>query len=169
VSVTRRSGAAGFTLLEILVALAVLAIALTATMRGLGAAVDTTSALRDRTLARWVAEDLLAGLELRQEWPALDVKEGDAEMAGHAFHWRQETGPTPVAKMRRVELNVMLPGTDVAIVHLTGFVEQTVPQVALPPGSPTGTQAGSQTGTQAGTQTGTQPGSQPGSPTGPVK
>jgi len=177
VSVTRRSDAAGFTLLEILIALTVLAIALTATVRGLGAAIDTTAALRDRALARWVAEDLLAGLELRQEWPALDVKEGDAEMAGHPFHWRQETGPTPVAKMRRVELNVMLPGTDVAIVHLTGFVEQTGPQVVLPPGAPTGAQAGTQpgapTGTQTGTQpgvpAGTQPGTQPGSPTGPVR
>jgi general secretion pathway protein I len=102
----------------------VLAIALTATARGLGAAIDTTAALRDRTLARWVAEDKLAEIELRKDWPALDVKEGDADMGGRAFHWRQETGATPAARMRRVELSIFLPGEDAPLARLTGFVEQ---------------------------------------------
>ena len=116
--------AGGFTLVEILVALLVLAIALTAAARTLSAAIDTTAALRDRTLARWVAEDRLAEIELRKEWPALDVKEGDAEMGGRAFHWRQETGATPVARMRRVEVGVSLPGEDAPLARLTGFVER---------------------------------------------
>jgi general secretion pathway protein I len=124
VSVSRPRPSRGFTLLEILVALAVLAIALTATARGLGAAIDTTAALRDRTLARWVAEDRLAQLELGREWPALDTKEGDADMGGRAFRWRQQTSASPVARMRRVEVNVFLPGTDSALARLTGFLEQ---------------------------------------------
>ena len=130
--------AAGFTLVEILVALAVLAIALTATARSLGGALDTTAALRDRTLARWVAEDRLAELELRGEWPDLDVKEGDADMGGRAFHWRQETGVTPAARMRRVELSVFLAGTTSQLAKLTGFVEQAATQALPPtlPGSP---------------------------------
>jgi len=114
----------GFTLLEILVALAVLAIALTATARGLGAAIDTTAALRDRTIARWVAEDRLGELELRKAWPALDVKEGDADIGGHAFRWREQTSATPVARMRRVEVSVFLPGTESPLARLTGFLEQ---------------------------------------------
>src|SRR3989442_4999831 len=104
----RRPG--GFTLVEILVALAVLAIALTATARSLGAALDTTAALRDRTLARWVAEDRLAELELRREWPALDVNEGDADIGGRAVRRRQETGLTPAVRMRRVEVSMFLKG-----------------------------------------------------------
>ena len=130
--------AAGFTLVEILVALAVLAIALTATARSLGGALDTTAALRDRTLARWVAEDRLAELELRGDWPDLDVKEGDADMGGRAFHWRQETGVTPAARMRRVELSVFLAGTTSQLVKLTGFVQQGATQALPPtlPGSP---------------------------------
>lgn len=135
--------AGGFTLVEILVALLVLAIALTAAARGLSAAIDTTAALRDRTLARWVAEDQLASLELGREWPALDEKEGDAEMGGRAFHWRQGTSATPVARMRRVEVSVFLPGEDAALARLTGFVEQTGPQAGLPTGSQTGSPTGS--------------------------
>jgi len=38
----------------------------------------------------------------------LDVKEGDADMGARAFHWRQETGVTPAARMRRVEVSVFL-------------------------------------------------------------
>jgi len=114
----------GFTLLEILVALAVLAIALVATARSMGAAVDTTAALRDRTLARWVAEDRLAELELRKAWPALDVKEGEADMGGRSFRWREETSASPVARMRRVELSVFEPGADTPLARLTGFLER---------------------------------------------
>lgn len=137
--ISRRT--AGFTLVEILIALAVLAIALTAAAHSLGAAVDTTAALRERMLARWVAEDKLADLELKSVWPALDTIEGDAEMGGRKFHWVQETGVTPLARMRRVELSVMLLGSKFALAHLTGFVEQTGTSVtsAPPPQTQTGT------------------------------
>lgn len=134
----KRSRAPGFTLVEILVALAVLAIALTAAAHSVGSAVDTTVALRERMLARWVAEDRMADLELRGEWPALDTREGDAEMGGRKFHWVQETGVTPVTKMRRVETSVLLPGGKVPLVRLTGFVEQTTTSITSSTVSQTG-------------------------------
>jgi len=124
VSQAGRASALGFTLIEILVALFVLAIALVATGRSLGVATDTTAALRDRALARWVAEDHLTNLELLRAWPALDVKEGDAEMGGRPFHWSEATTSTPAARMRRVDVSVFLPGTKSPIVSLSGFLEQ---------------------------------------------
>jgi len=142
----RGARASGFTLVEILVALLVLAIALAATARSLGAAIDTTGALRDRALARWVAEDRLTELELSGEWPALEVKEGKATMAEREFVWRRETSATPYARMRRVELSVLLAGADAPIARLTGFVEQTAPQA--------GTQGGAQAPAPATGQTG---------------
>lgn len=134
---SERAAARGFTLLEILVALFVLAIALVATARSLGAATDTTAALRDRALARWVAEDQLSNLEIQHAWPGLDVKEGDAEMGGRSFHWSQATTPTPVASMRRVEVSVLLPGTTSPLVRVSGFLELpagTVQPGGTPPG-----------------------------------
>ena len=133
-----RRSTVGFTLVEILIALAVLAIALTAAAHALGSAVDTTVALRERVLARWVAEDRLTELELKSEWPALDTKEGDATMGGRRFHWVQETGVTPVTRLRRVEMSVMLPGAKVALARLTGFVEQTGSSVTSSTASQTG-------------------------------
>ena len=138
----RPGRAAGFTLVEILVALLVLAIALAATARSLGAAVDTTAALRERALARWVAEDRLAELELKGEWPALDVKEGKTSMAGQEFVWRQETSATPVSRMRRIEMSVLLPGADAPLARLTGFVERTTPQPGAQAGAVPGAQPG---------------------------
>jgi general secretion pathway protein I len=128
----------GFTLVEILVALAVLAIALTAAAHSLGAAIDTTAALRERMLARWVAEDRLTELELKSEWPALDTKEGDATMGGSKFHWIQETGVTPLTRLRRVVVSVVLPGGKVPLATLTGFVEQTGASVTTSTPSQTG-------------------------------
>jgi len=46
-------------------------------------------------------------------------------MGGRAFRWRQETGVTPAARMRRVEVSVFLKGDDSTLAKLTGFVEQT--------------------------------------------
>lgn len=135
---SKRTAAGGFTLIEILVALLVLAIALAATARSLGAATDTTAALRDRALARWVAEDQLTNLEIQRAWPALDVKEGDADMGGRSFHWSQATTPTPVASMRRVEVSVLLPGTNSPLVRLSGFLELPA-GTAQPGGTPPGT------------------------------
>jgi general secretion pathway protein I len=130
--------ARGFTLVEILVALTVLAIALSATAYALGNAVDTTASLRDRTVARWVAEDRLTEIELKNEWPALDTKEGDATMGGRKLHWIQETGVTPVAKLRRVVVSVVPPGGKVPLVSITGFVEQTSSSVISTTASQTG-------------------------------
>jgi general secretion pathway protein I len=132
----RRGRTEGFTLVEILVALLVLAIALAATARSLGAAIDTTAALRERTLARWVAEDQLTELELSGEWPALDTKEGKSTMAAREFVWRRETSATPYPRMRRVEMSVLPAGAETPIVRLTAFVEQTTPQ----PGAQSGAQ-----------------------------
>ena len=61
--------ARGFTLVEVLVALAVLAIALAAVMRAMAQAVDTTVSLREHSVALWVAQNRLMEHEMRQDWP----------------------------------------------------------------------------------------------------
>lgn len=96
----------GFTLVEVLVALAVLAIALAAVMRTMGQAIDTTAALRERSVALWVAQNRLAQHRMRQDWPAVDTIDGDAEMGGEKWFWREQVSTTPEPKIRRIEITV---------------------------------------------------------------
>jgi general secretion pathway protein I len=115
---------AGFTLLEILVALAVLAVALAAVIRLLGQSIDTAAALRDRTVAQWVAEDRLAWNQMTRRFPPVDVTEGESEMGGRTWHWREQVSGTPVEKLRRLDITVSLPGSDEVLTRLTGFAQQ---------------------------------------------
>ena len=70
-------GASGFTLVEILVALAVLAVALTAGMRAVAQSADAATLLKQRTLALWVAQNRLAAAQLEAPWPALGRRDGE--------------------------------------------------------------------------------------------
>lgn len=96
----------GFTLIEVLVALAVLAIALAAVMRAMGQAIDVTSSLRDHDEALWVAQNRYAAHQMRRDWPSVDTTDGETEMGGKKWYWREQVSTTPEPKMRRIEITV---------------------------------------------------------------
>ena len=91
--------ARGFTLVEILVALAIVAVALTAGMRALAQAADSATALKARTLALWVAQNRLAAAQIATPWPAL----GQLSRQRHAGRQRASCGakrspPRPIPR-----------------------------------------------------------------------
>ncbi len=96
----------GFTLVEVLVALAVLAIALAGIMRVTSQAISTSYTLRERNLALWVAQNRMVMHQLKQDWPDTDTVDGDAEMAGEKWFWREQVSATPQKDMRRIEISV---------------------------------------------------------------
>lgn len=114
----------GFTLLEVLVALAVLAIALSAGMRALMQAADLSLGLRERTLALWVAQDRLALHEVQRDWPALDAFNGVRELGGREWHWREQVLSTPEEQLRRVEIDVRDAPDGAVLAHLVGFLRK---------------------------------------------
>ena len=116
----------GFTLIEVLVALAVVAIALTAVMHGFGQSIDTTSALRERTLALWVAQNRLAMHYTVHDWPTPETTEGTADMAGREWRWREQVATTPDADVRRVEIEVRVAPDREAAARLIGFLPRPV-------------------------------------------
>jgi general secretion pathway protein I len=118
----RRNG--GFTLLEALVALAILAIGLSAGMRSLGVATRAAGELRDRQLADWVAQNRLAELRVFNRFPAIGGAEGDATQGGRAFHWREEVSATANPLFRRVDVRVFAAADDGVLSRLTGFAVQ---------------------------------------------
>lgn len=114
----------GFTLIEILVALALAAVALTAGMRALAQAADGAGTLKARTLALWVAQNRLAAIQIAPESLATSAQ-GRSEQAGMAFVWRVSVGSTPNPAFRRVDIIVAEATVpDYTLARLTGYVSE---------------------------------------------
>jgi general secretion pathway protein I len=119
----------GFTLVEILVALAILAIALTTGMRALMQATDAAASLKARTLALWVAQNRLAAAQLETPWPGLGSRNGEAVQAGASFVWRENVSGTPNPAFRKIDIVVAdAAQPDYALAQLSGYLGQTTAQ-----------------------------------------
>ncbi len=113
----------GFTLLEILVALSLLAIGLAAAIRAVTVSTDTVATLQARQLAGWVAENQLTLLRASRSWPALGNSQGAAAMGQLSFVWRMQVSPAPLGRFRRVEIQVYpQDSNDQALSRLVGFL-----------------------------------------------
>lgn len=98
--------ARGFTLVEVLVAVAILAIAMAAIISGMARYADNAAYLRDKTLALWVAHNRIANLMGQPEWPSLGRSNGTDEMAEHRWRWTAEVKETPDDRLRRIDVTV---------------------------------------------------------------
>ncbi len=107
---TRRPRAAGgFTLIEVLVALVIVAFGMGALMTSLSSAADTVSHLRERSLAQWIALNRVTDVRLQQRPNALPSKsksEGDVDFAGGKWHWQQEIVDSGLPGLLRVDVHV---------------------------------------------------------------
>ncbi|MFQ6021152.1 MAG: type II secretion system minor pseudopilin GspI [Acidiferrobacterales bacterium] len=117
-----RKGTLGFSLIEVLVALTILAIPLAAITRTVSQAIDTTAALRDRSMALWVAQDRIALHRIRRDWPATRTTTGTSEMAGRTWRWEEKVVTTPVAQLRRIEIEVREGDSADVLARLVGFL-----------------------------------------------
>jgi general secretion pathway protein I len=106
----RPSGAAthsrGFTLIEVLVALAIVAIGMAAVLSTLTSSASTVIYMRDKTLANWVALNHIAEQRLLPQVPPLGKSDGDVDYAGQKWHWHQEVVETQVKGMVRMDVRV---------------------------------------------------------------
>lgn len=115
----------GFTLVEILVAMAVLAVGLLAALTAASQLTANESYLRDRTLATWMAQNRLLEEQLKREWPSPGQSTGEEAFAGRDWRWRLRISQTPEEDMRRLDFEVWLPGEEAApLASLTGFLER---------------------------------------------
>ena len=118
----------GFTLIEILIALAILAIALAAAGRATGSATDGARILKQRTLGAWVAQNRLNEEMIKRSFPAVGVQNGEAAQAGQIFTWQQTTSQTENAKFRKVEIKVSAKGDESYLVaSLIGYLTDPQP------------------------------------------
>lgn len=112
----------GFTLLEVLVAMAVLAIAMGAIINAATQSIASTAWLRDQTFASWVAlnkvnEQLLAA----EPWPDEGSAQGSAELANRAWLWEARFAKTDDPDLRRLEVTVRSVENGPTLSTLTAF------------------------------------------------
>lgn len=120
---TCRGGRAGFTLIEVLVAVAIVSIALLAALRAAGQGTSNAGELRSRLLAGWVAENLLAEHRAREDWLPLGIQRGTGRQGGVEFTWREEVTALPNPAFRRVDVFVYAARDESrSLARLTGFV-----------------------------------------------
>src|SRR3569833_3278237 len=84
----------GYTLIEILVALAIIATAVAAVVAGVSGYVNNAAYLRDRTVAQWVVSNKIAEMQLATEWPSPGKRRGVALMADHEWSWQVNVSTT---------------------------------------------------------------------------
>ncbi len=117
----RAERASGFTLVEVLVALAVFAVGVTALITAGAQRAQELSYLRERTLASWIAADRIAELRLQRHW-GTGTRDGEVEMAGEAWRWEAEIVGTPNPAVQRVDVAVYHAGDEEPVTRLTGFL-----------------------------------------------
>jgi general secretion pathway protein I len=102
---TARAGR-GFTLIEVLVALAIVAVALAAGMRAAGALTGNTERLAEVTAAQWCAENALTNLRLLKQLPGIGDADFSCDQLGRSYAGTLATRPTPNPNFRRVDATV---------------------------------------------------------------
>ena len=98
--------ARGFTLIEVLVALVIVAIALGAGIKAAGALTNNADRLAEVSAAQWCAENLLTELRLTQQFPDIGETPFACEQLGRSFSGKLRVSPTPNPLFRRVDADV---------------------------------------------------------------
>lgn len=115
----------GFTLIEMLLALAVFAYAASSILAVLGQTAKNLSELEQMTFASWVANDRLTELQVDKTWPPQNKAKGERELAGQKWHWSQLVEKTADNNLRKVSVEVRLdPGSRGSLYTLSTFVSK---------------------------------------------
>jgi len=121
----------GFTLVEVLVALMIVAIALTTVTVTMGRMLSNANLMRDRTYASWIAQNRITQIRAEGTIPDLGRTNGDVEFAGGEWDWEAVVSETGIENLLRIDVTVSYAGADEAIRTVTGFIgEPAVPGIS---------------------------------------
>ncbi len=113
----------GFTLLEIMVAIAILAVAMTAVIKATGQVSTNAFMLRQKTFAHWVAQNKMNELILEKAWPSIGNDKDEAVLADLDWDLVITTTSTGFETVRKVEIDVLsLDTPDEIAGSITGYL-----------------------------------------------
>jgi general secretion pathway protein I len=150
----------GFTLVEVLVALMIVAMGLAALMSAVSGTARTSGYLRDKTLAQWMALNRLTEVRLNLNKFGQNTDTGELNFANRTWHYDTRYFDTSIATMKRVVVRVYAGDAKTKgnpLAESTGFLGSAV---AVPGGSNVDWTSGSAAAT-AGTPGSTTPGVSP--------
>jgi general secretion pathway protein I len=96
----------GFTLIEVIVALFIVALGMAALMSTMSSAADTSIYLRDKMFAEWIALNRVVETRLAFRRPSKGKSDGEVEYAGRRWRWEQEVFETEVPGILRIDVKV---------------------------------------------------------------
>lgn len=129
-----RRHSAGFTLIEVMVALVVAAFGMMAVHKMLNDYASTSVEVERRTLASWIATNKLTELSVASTWPALGDSEEEVEFAGRQWRCEIEVSETEVPNLRRVDVSVrLLSDPEYVVRKVSALIEPPAPPGFMPP------------------------------------
>jgi general secretion pathway protein I len=102
----RAHAALGFTLIEVLAALVIVALGMLGVIEAVTQAARNGTYLREKTLAHWIAMNLITERRLAGAPPDVTESKGDLDYAGQRWHWTVKVTQTQVETMRRMDVTV---------------------------------------------------------------
>ncbi|MEY2874800.1 MAG: type secretion system protein GspI [Pseudomonadota bacterium] len=97
----------GLTLIEVLVALAIVAITLAAGIKAAGALTGNTQRLVDTLAGQWCADNYLTRLRLERQLPPVGDSEFSCDQVGQTYLGRVSVRPTPNPLFRRIDVHML--------------------------------------------------------------
>jgi general secretion pathway protein I len=130
---TDRHRHCGFTLIEVLVALVIVALGLLAAFGQVNQTLTTASRLRDKTFADWVALNQLSAQRLLGEYPAIGSSSGEAEMGRAKWRYTVKVEKTDFEDLRQINVSVAFSDNpEQVITSISGFIGRAASKATVP-------------------------------------
>ncbi len=129
----KRHSQRAFTLLEVMVALVIVALGMMAVNSQLNRFALTARYMEEKTLASWIGSNELEELSVDSVWPEVGDRDDELEFANRLWHLSITVSTTDVENLRRVDVDVSLSERPEVLIHRTsGLIEPPVPGGFVP-------------------------------------
>jgi general secretion pathway protein I len=116
----------GFTLIEVMVALTIVAFSLTAVAASMNQMIESANTMRDRTYASWIAQNKITEMRLAGVVPEVSTTSGELDYGNTSWEWEAVVSETGIENFMRVDVSVSQVGTDYVVRTVTGFIGEPV-------------------------------------------